>query len=289
VKRIVLGTASLASVLACGAAGGGADNAKAPIVVAVEDAGGPKESAPPKTEAPDPAERERTRQADERDRARAREMDRLERESSADEDPARGSFTLVEATAGLPGTGPLVARIKTTKGDLECKLYDDKAPISVANFVGLARGLRPWKDPRSGAWVTRPAYDGTTFHRVIPGFMIQGGDPKGNGTGEPGYVIPDERWPGAKHDRAGLLCAANRGANTNGMQFFVTAAKTPHLDDPRNAYTIFGECEPTAVVTAIAAEKRDARDKPLVDVVITTVEIARAKGKPAPPPAPKKR
>ena len=94
----------------------------------------------------------------------------------------------------------------------------------VASFVGLARGLRPWKSPLTGQWTRSPAYDGTRFHRVVKGFMIQGGDPKGSGSGEPGYVIADELWDGAKHDRAGLLCMANRGPDTNGMQFFVTDA-----------------------------------------------------------------
>jgi peptidyl-prolyl cis-trans isomerase A (cyclophilin A) len=109
----------------------------------------------------------------------------------AEKDPAGGKFTLEEATAQLPPGGKLGARIVTSLGVLTCELHDDRAPVTVANFVGLARGLRPFKT-ESGKWVKRPAYDGTTFHRVIKGFMIQGGDPKGNGMGEPGYVIPDE-------------------------------------------------------------------------------------------------
>src|SRR5262249_55623697 len=129
-------------------------------------------------------------------------------------DPTGGSFTLADATAGLSGTGTLVATIKTSRGQMRCQLFEDKAPITVANFVGLARGRRPFK---SGAnWVTKPAYHGTTFHRVIRGFMIQGGDPEGTGAGDPGYVIADEIWPGATHDHAGQLCMANRGPNTNG-------------------------------------------------------------------------
>ena len=138
----------------------------------------------------------------------------------SEDDPLHGKFTLDDATANLAGKGPLVAEIETDQGKLECDLYDDKAPITVANFVGLARGLRPFKAP-DGKWTKKPAYDGTTFHRVIKGFMIQGGDPSGTGAGEPGYVIPDEIWAGAAHDQRGLLCMANRGPNTNGQQFFI--------------------------------------------------------------------
>jgi len=168
---------------------------------------------------------------------------------AAGSDPVAGKFTLADATKGLTGKGDLLAEIKTGKGTLECKLYEDKAPVTVANFVGLARGLRPWKNP-GGEWVKTAAYDGTTFHRVVKGFMIQGGDPEGSGKGEPGYVIPDEIWPGAKHDQRGLLCMANRGPNTNGMQFFITDGAPAHLD---GGYTIFGKCGPDKVVEALAS------------------------------------
>lgn len=205
-------------------------------------------------------------------------------------DPMNGQFTLAQATAGLPEKGALVAVIKTSKGELKCKLFDDKAPVSVANFVGLARGTRPFKE--KGKWVTRAAYDGTSFHRVIKGFMVQGGDPAGTGRGEPGYVFKDELWPGAKHDRPGLLCMANRGPDTNGMQFFITDASAPHLD---RSYTIFGECAPVSVVHAIANVPTDATDHPEKDVTIDKVEILRGGGggggaapAPATPPAPPK-
>lgn len=195
-------------------------------------------------------------------------------------DPMRGSFTLPQAVVGLPATGALVATIKTSKGEMKCKLFDEKAPIAVANFVGLARGTRPFKD--KGHWVTRPAYDGTTFHRVIKGFMIQGGDPQGTGRGEPGYVFKDELWSGlgSKHDRPGLLCMANRGPDTNGMQFFITDASAPHLD---RSYTIFGECSPVSVVHAIANVPTDSSDHPQQEVTIDKVEISRG-GVTAPPP-----
>lgn len=165
------------------------------------------------------------------------------------DDPLAGKFTLADATKGLTGKGPLVAEIKTDKGTLSCTLFEDKAPITVANFVGLARGLRPWKTP-AGKWEKKPGYDGTTFHRVVKGFMIQGGDPAGTGAGEPGYVIPDEVWEDARHDQRGLLCMANRGPNTNGMQFFVMDGVASHLD---GGYTIFGKCEPDSVVETLAS------------------------------------
>jgi peptidyl-prolyl cis-trans isomerase A (cyclophilin A) len=170
-------------------------------------------------------------------------------EAPSDGDPAHGKFTLEDATAGLPGKGAISAEIDTELGKLQCDLYDDKAPITVANFVGLARGLRPFKAP-DGKWTKKPAYDGTTFHRVIKGFMIQGGDPSGTGAGEPGYVIPDEIWPGATHDKRGLICMANRGPNTNGQQFFIMDAAALHLD---KGYTIFGMCGPDAVIEKLAS------------------------------------
>jgi peptidyl-prolyl cis-trans isomerase A (cyclophilin A) len=214
-------------------------------------------------------------------------------------DPMHGTFLLPQAVAGLPASGPLVATIKTSKGELRCKLFDEKAPIAVANFVGLARGTRPFKD--KGRWVTRAAYDGTTFHRVIKGFMVQGGDPQGTGRGEPGYVFKDELWTGngSKHDRPGLLCMANRGPDTNGMQFFITDASAPHLD---RSYTIFGECSPVSVVHAIANAPTEPGDRPVQEITIDKVEISRggvtaspaaaggngaaAKDAGAPPPAP---
>ena len=189
-------------------------------------------------------------------------------------DPNKGSFTLAEATKDLPGKGPIVASIDTSMGKLECRLYDDKAPNTVANFIGLATGKRAWKDPSSDEWVNRPAYDGTGFHRIIKGFMIQGGDPKGNGTGEPGYVIKDEIWEGAKHDRAGLLCMANRGPNTNGAQFFITDAAAAHLTSA-GTYTIFGECAPVDTVHKIANVETGAMDRPKTPVTIKSVTISR--------------
>jgi len=189
-------------------------------------------------------------------------------------DPLNGSFTLAQAVKDIKGQGPLIATIETSKGTLQCRLYDDKAPNTVANFIGLATGKRSWRDPKSKQWVNKPAYDGTTFHRVIKGFMIQGGDAAGNGSGEPGYVIPDEVWPGAVHDRAGLLCMANRGPDTNGAQFFITDAKAAHLD---RGYTIFGECAPVDVVHEIAQVPTGARDVPQTTITIKSVTISKDK------------
>ncbi len=185
-------------------------------------------------------------------------------------DPTGGNFSLEDATAGLERSGALTATITTSHGVLSCRLYDDKAPVTVASFVGLARGTRPFRT-LDGRWVKRPFYDGTTFHRIIKGFMIQGGDPLGNGAGGPGYEVVDEIWPGATHDRAGLLCMANRGKNTNGSQFFITDAATRQLD---GNYTIFGECSPVSVVHDIARVPKGSDDRPIDPVTIERIEIS---------------
>ena len=130
------------------------------------------------------------------------------------------------------------ATFKTSLGDIVVKLLPEKAPKTVENFVGLAEGTKEWKDPRSGQTVKKPLYDGTMFHRVIPQFMIQGGDPLGNGTGGPGYKFADEIGPDNKFTKPGLLAMANSGPNTNGSQFFITEVPTPRLD---RGHTIFGE------------------------------------------------
>jgi peptidyl-prolyl cis-trans isomerase A (cyclophilin A) len=164
-------------------------------------------------------------------------------------DPVQGKFEMEDALKGLSGKGTsLFADVTTSDGKLVCELWPDKAPITVANFVGLARGLRPWK--KGGSWVKQPLYDGTVIHRVVKGFMIQGGDPDGNGGGGPGYAIPDEIWENAHHDQRGLLCMANRGPNTNGSQFFIMDGAAPHLD---GGYTIFGKCGPENVVEKLSS------------------------------------
>jgi len=132
----------------------------------------------------------------------------------------------------------IYATFKTSMGDIVVKLFPEKAPKTVENFLGLAEGTREWTDPRGGQKVKKPLYDGTVFHRVIPDFMIQGGDPLGTGTGGPGYRFADEIGPDNKFDRPGLLAMANAGPNTNGSQFFITEVPTPHLN---RGHTIFGE------------------------------------------------
>lgn len=191
-------------------------------------------------------------------------------------DPAQGTFTLDDATKGLKGKGKLTAELATSMGKITCELFDKDAPNTVANFVGLARGLRPWLDPKSGKWVKKPFYDGLTFHRVIPEFMIQGGDPLGNGTGNPGYAIKDETNGPHKYDQAGRLAMANAGPNTAGSQFFITELPTPNLDRVGH-YQIFGQCDGNDVVKKIArVDKAPGNaERPAKDVVIKKVTIKR--------------
>jgi peptidyl-prolyl cis-trans isomerase A (cyclophilin A) len=171
------------------------------------------------------------------------------------------------------------AVINTTAGKMTCTLFPDKAPIGVENFVGLASGTKDWKNPVSGARKHGvPLYDGTIFHRVIPGFMIQGGDPAGNGTGDPGYKFKNEVSPDLLFDQPGRLAYANSGPNTNGSQFFITEVATPHLN---GGYTIFGQCdEPTvALVKQIAHMAVDpTNDKPFRPVKIIHISIVRSTG-----------
>ena len=169
--------------------------------------------------------------------------------------------------------GPLYATLKTSMGDIVIQLFDDKAPKTVANFVDLATGAKEWTDPKTREKVKRPLYNGTIFHRVIPGFMIQGGDPLGNGTGGPGYRFEDEFQPDLKHSKPGILSMANAGPNTNGSQFFITQKPTPWLD---GKHTVFGEViKGQNVVDAIANVPRDLRDRPIKDVVLQEIVITR--------------
>jgi peptidyl-prolyl cis-trans isomerase A (cyclophilin A) len=164
------------------------------------------------------------------------------------------------------------AAFQTTKGTFTVRLMPEHAPNTVVNFTELATGKRPWRDPRTGAKKSQPLYDGTVFHRVIQGFMIQGGDPEGTGRGGPGYSFEDECPPGGpSFDRPGLVAMANSGPNTNGSQFFVTVAPTRWLT---GKHTIFGEvAEGMEVVDAIAGADTDSSDRPTTDVVLERVEI----------------
>lgn len=172
--------------------------------------------------------------------------------------------------------------IDTTMGRLTCKLFEKEAPITVANFVGLATGTKTWTDPVTLQKMTGvPFYDGTTFHRVIPGFMIQGGDRLGSGMGDAGYYIQDEISPALKFDVPGRMAMANSGPGTDGSQFFITQNASPELN---GNYTIFGQCDPHTVlmVTGIALVDRNSEDKPLTPVVMNKVTIV-PNGQPIPP------
>lgn len=193
--------------------------------------------------------------------------------------PAAGATTKT-TTAPLP----IQATFQTTAGDINCTLFPDKAPVTVANFIGLATGTKDWKNPSNGATMhNRPLYDGTIFHRVIPNFMIQGGDPLGNGTGDPGYKFKDE-FSDLQFDQPGRLAMANSGPGTNGSQFFITEVPTPHLN---GKHTIFGQCENMDLVKQIARAATDPRnDRPFTPVKITHVKIVNP-NKPAAAPAKK--
>ena len=172
-------------------------------------------------------------------------------------------------------TGPTVL-FDTSMGRMTCRLFDKQAPEAVANFVGLAQGTKAWTDPSTKQKVSgKSYYDGTTFHRVIPEFMIQGGDPLGTGMGDPGYLFKDEFNPDLNFDVAGRLAMANSGPDTNGSQFFITEAPQPSLDQH---YTIFGQCDDASVwvVKAIARVNRDSNDKPLEAVVLKKVTVIPA-------------
>src|ERR1041384_3024887 len=166
-----------------------------------------------------------------------------------------------------------IAHFTTTEGKFDVKLFDDLAPKTVANFIGLAEGTIEWTDPRSGKKTKSPSYNGTIFHRVIDGFMIQGGDPLGQGTGGPGYKFADEFHPKAKHTKAGILSMANAGPNTNGGQFFIPLGPTPHL---ASRHSGFGEViDGMDVVKKIGSTKTGASDRPVKPITIQSVTIEK--------------
>jgi peptidyl-prolyl cis-trans isomerase A (cyclophilin A) len=168
----------------------------------------------------------------------------------------------------------LFAHFTTSEGNFTARLFDTETPNTVANFTGLAEGTKEWTDPRSGSKVKDPYYNGTVFHRVIDQFMIQGGDPLGQGTGGPGYTFADEFSPKLRHDQSGKLSMANRGPNTNGGQFFITLAATPWLD---NKHSIFGEVvEGMDVVNKIGRiPTSKPGDRPLKPITVQSVTIER--------------
>jgi peptidyl-prolyl cis-trans isomerase A (cyclophilin A) len=189
------------------------------------------------------------------------------------------------AAAGIqpepPPTGPTVV-LDTTMGRIVCKLYSKEAPITSQNFIDLAEGKKDWTDPVSHRLMhAKRFYDNTTFHRVIPEFMIQGGDPSGTGMGDAGYYFNNEPTPMLNYDRPGRLAMANSGPNTNSSQFFITEVPVPYLN---GGYNLFGQCDDAsvAIVTAITHSPRDASDKPLTPVVLKKVWVVRD-GQPMPP------
>ncbi|ADO72087.1 peptidylprolyl isomerase [Stigmatella aurantiaca] len=202
--------------------------------------------------------------------------------SLAGAQPAAGKWTK-KVQAGKD----LYATLKTSQGDIVVQLFSKDAPKTVANFVGLATGEKEWRNPTTGDMSKKPLYSGTIFHRVIPGFMIQGGDPLGSGRGDPGYRFEDEFQSGRTFDKPGILAMANAGPGTNGSQFFITTSTPAHLN---NRHTIFGEVvKGYEVVEAISNVPRGAMDRPQTEVTLTQVELSDKPPKgltPAKTPAP---
>ena len=196
--------------------------------------------------------------------------------SSAQTKPAAKPSTTSKPAVHSTAAGGPTAVFDTTAGTLRCVLYEKQTPETVANFIGLANGTKDWKNPVSGANKHGvPLYDGTIFHRVIPNFMIQGGDPAGNGSGDPGYKFKDEIVPTLLFDRPGRLAMANSGPATNGSQFFITEVPTPHLN---GRHTIFGQCDDASValVKQIGRVARDpSNDKPFRAIKIKHISIVR--------------
>ena len=170
----------------------------------------------------------------------------------------------------LPG---MYAQFVTSEGAFTVRLFDQEVPKTVENFVGLAEGTKEWTDPRTNKKVSTPYYNGVIFHRVIKGFMVQSGDPLGQGIGGPGYKFKDEFHPTLRHNKAGIVSMANSGPNTNGGQFFITLGPTPHLDD---RHSVFGEVvEGMEVVAKIGSAPTASQDRPVKDIAIQTITIER--------------
>ncbi|CCC41404.1 peptidylprolyl isomerase [Haloquadratum walsbyi] len=167
---------------------------------------------------------------------------------------------------------PLIT-LETTRGDITLELFEQRAPQTVENFLGLATGEKEWSDPDTGETRTDSLYEGTIFHRIIPEFMIQGGDPEGTGRGGPGYTFDDEFHEDLNHDGAGILSMANRGPNTNGSQFFITLDSQPHLN---GKHAVFGHVvEGMDTIEDIASVPTDRDDKPMQDIEIEALNIER--------------
>lgn len=190
-------------------------------------------------------------------------------EDSVDPEPEYNPTELDQYTSDLDGDD-LRATISTSLGDLDCDLFEAKAPRTVTNFVGLARGMKPWVDPETEQSVQKPLYDGLPFHRIMPGYFAQTGDPSGTGNGGPGFTFPDELSDELKHDRPGVMSMAHRGANTNGSQFFILLKPTPHLD---GHHSIFGHCDGDATLKKLDAVPTDSSNQPVSAPVLQRVTI----------------
>jgi peptidyl-prolyl cis-trans isomerase A (cyclophilin A) len=237
------------------------------LLVACENTPKPKETAP---EAPKPAEPTKP------DPNALPTQPKPDPTPGADVGPPTAA-DLATYTKDLPGTGSkILMTMETSQGTFHCELYGDKAPMTVANWVGLATGKKPWLNPKTGNVERgKPYFDGLIFHRVIPGFMIQGGDPLGQGFGGPGYNFNDEIWQG-QHVGAGMLAMANAGVRggqgTNGSQFFIMEGDRPDLDAK---HTVFGKCNEIDLIKKIEGVPRDDNDKPNDPVTINKVTITK--------------
>ncbi|MAQ15016.1 MAG: hypothetical protein CMN30_09515 [Sandaracinus sp.] len=193
-------------------------------------------------------------------------------------DPMPEGITLSQAVEGMPTDGQLVAEITMSMGTVFCDLFAEKAPRTVANFIGLARGKRPWWDPEVGQWRrNKPYYDGTLIHRVLPDYLIQGGDRLGDGTGRPGFTVAHEDHDRNRHDEAGVLAMASHGPGENGAQFFITDGNASDLN-VENQYTVFGHCENLPIVERVARVPQGEENRPLTPVRIERVLIRRVAG-----------
>jgi peptidyl-prolyl cis-trans isomerase A (cyclophilin A) len=210
--------------------------------------------------------------------------------AQAQTEPPKVNLDDVGKTLGVKPGEKLYATFETSMGRLVAELFWEKAPNTVTNFVQLAEGTKEWTDPRTNKKEKKPLYNGTMFRRVIPDFMIQGGDPLGNGTGGPGYTFADEFHPSLKHDGPGVLSMANSGRNTNGSQFFITEKETPWLD---RRHSIFGRVtdglDLIPKITRVEKADGEGGSKPKVDIVLTSVTIGRGAPAAAEPPADKAR
>lgn len=241
----------------------------------------PPEVKPPEAKPPEPPPKPGFRKG--QSAPRGLSVEQLFEYNKAQGDPIDGEFTLEMAFDGDAklanrAGGKLTAIFDTTMGKFNCELFEDKAPKTVATFVGLARGKRPFWDKAADAWKSEPFFDGIIFHRVIRGFMVQTGDRQGTGTGFPGFLIADELDPSLTHNKAGILSMANRGPNTGSSQFFVTVAATPHLD---GKHAVFGQCEPKVPVKISEVKVKSLPpaidSRPLDDVKINKITIERRK------------